>query len=115
MDTDRTRMYRLHAEVCKAMGNPHRLELLDVLRDGEMTVGDLADAAGLSVSNTSQHLSVLKSAGVVRRRKEGTTCWYRVASQAIYQAFECMGRILLEGREDEARHREYLQKQMVAD
>lgn len=115
MDTDRTRMYNLHADICRAMSNPHRLALLDLLRDGEQTVGDLADEAGLTVSNTSQHLSVLKSAGIVKRRKEGTTCYYRVASEAIFQAFDCMARILLEGSEDEAKHREYLKKHVLAE
>ena len=111
MKAEKERMYQLHSEICKAMANPHRLALLDALRNGEKAVSDLADELDLTVSNTSQHLSVLKSAGIVKRRKDGTTCFYRVASEAIFQAFDCMGKILLEGREDEVQHMEYLKRQ----
>ncbi|MFO7768261.1 MAG: metalloregulator ArsR/SmtB family transcription factor, partial [bacterium] len=67
MDAEKERMYQLHSEICKAMANPHRLALVDALRDGEKAVGDLAEELDLTVSNTSQHLSVLKSAGIVKR------------------------------------------------
>jgi len=109
MNAKQERMYRLHAEVCKAMGNPHRLAILDLLRSGEMTVGELTEALGRSISNTSQHLTVLKSAGMVRCRKEGTTCYYSVSSPAIFTAFDCMGKILLEGTAEKAEHRKFLQ------
>lgn len=110
MDGEKERMYRLHAEVCKAMGNPHRLAILDLLRDGEMTVGGLSNALGRTISNTSQHLTVLKSAGMVRCRKDGTTCHYSVSSPAIFTAFDCMGKIILEGTAEKAAHRRYLQE-----
>jgi len=113
VETERQRMYRLHAEVLKAMGNPHRLAVIDLLREGERTVGDIAEAVGLSISNTSQHLTVLKSVGIVQRRKEGTTCFYRVTAPAIFQAFDCLGKVLLEGTEDEVAHREYLKKRVM--
>ena len=112
MENERQRMYRLHAEVLKAMGNAHRLAIIDLLREGERPVGDIAESVGLSISNTSQHLTVLKSAGIVRRRKEGTTCYYRVSAPTIFQAFDCLGKVLLEGSEEEVAHREYLQKQI---
>ncbi len=113
METELQRMYRIHAEVLKAMANPHRLGILDHLRHGEGTVGDLADAMELTISNTSQHLSVLKAAGIVRKRKEGTTCYYRVSTPTIFQAFDCMGKFLIESREDEAEHREFLRSQVL--
>jgi len=113
MESQLLRMYRMHAEVLKAMGNPHRLGILDHLRDGEATVGDLAAAMGLTISNASQHLSVLKSANIVRRRKEGTTCYYRVSTPTIFQAFDCMGKFLLESTQDEAEHREYLKSRAL--
>ncbi len=109
MDPDRERMYSLQSEVCKAMGNPHRLAILDFLRDGEMTVGAISEALGRSISNTSQHLTVLKSAGMVKCRKEGTTCHYRVSSPAIFKAFDCMENVLLEGAAEKTAHLEYLQ------
>jgi DNA-binding transcriptional ArsR family regulator len=114
VEKEQQRMYRLHAEVLKAMGNPHRLAIIDLLREGERPVGDIAESVGLSISNTSQHLTVLKSVGIVSRRKEGTTCYYRVATPTIFHAFDCLGKVLLEGTEDEVAHREYLQKQELA-
>ena len=110
MDPDRERMYSLQSEVCKAMGNPHRLAILDFLRDGEMTVGELSEALGRSISNTSQHLTVLKSAGMVKCRKEGTTCHYRVSSPAIFKAFDCMENVLLEGAAEKTANLAFLQE-----
>ena len=55
--------YRLHAEVCRVLTDPKRLMLLDVLRDGEYSVGDLAEELGCNLANASQHLAVLRSAG----------------------------------------------------
>jgi ArsR family transcriptional regulator len=106
-------MYRLHSEVCKAMGHPSRLAILDLLREGEVTVGALSEALGRSISNTSQHLSVLKSAGLVTCRKEGTTCYYQVSTPAIFKAFDCMGEILFEGSRDQADHRDYLRRHIL--
>jgi len=113
VEADRERMYRLHSDVCKAMGHPSRLAIIDLLRDGELAVGDLTAALGRSISNTSQHLSVLKSAGLVACRKEGTTCYYRVATPAIYKVFDCMGEILMEGTSERAEHREYLRRHVL--
>ena len=57
--------YRLHAEVCRVLTDPKRLMLLDVLREGEHSVGELAEELGSSLANASQHLAVLRSAGLV--------------------------------------------------
>ena len=113
MEPDRQRMYQYHSEVCKAMANPQRLAILDILREGEVTVGDIAAELDRSISNTSQHLAVLKSARLVRCRKEGTTCYYRVSTPAIFTAFDCMAKIIVEGMADRAEHREYLQKEIL--
>ncbi len=113
MEPDRERMYRLHAEVCKAMANPQRLAIIDLLRAGEVPVGELADALGRSISNTSQHLAVLKSARLVKCRKEGTTCYYSAFTPKIFKAFECMAEILYEGTSEAAEHREYLKTQVL--
>lgn len=113
MEANRERMYRLHSDICKAMGHPSRLAILDMLREGEVTVGALSEALERSISNTSQHLSVLKSAGLVACRKEGTTCYYRVSTPAIFKAFDCMGEILMEGTQERADHREYMRQQVM--
>jgi len=78
--------YRLHAEICKVLTDPKRLRLLHALRDGERTVGDLAAVLGIPLPNASQHLGVLRAAGLVESRREGTSVRYRLAEPAILDA-----------------------------
>ena len=82
-DLDR---YRLHAELCKVLTDPKRLALLDALRSGDRSVGELADAIGATLANTSQHLAVMRSAGLVEGHRDGTTVRYRIAEPAITAA-----------------------------
>ena len=67
----------------RAMGDPLRVRLLDSLREGEASVGELADTVGGSVQNVSKHLRVLADAGVLARRKEGTHVLYRIADEGV--------------------------------
>ncbi len=82
------RIYELHAEICQTLSNPKRLEILDLLREGEMSVGELASRMGIRVANLSQHLAILRKRGVVIARREGVNSYYRVADPKIIQA--CM-------------------------
>jgi len=86
--------YRLHAELCKVLTDPKRLMLLDALRDGERSVGDLAVLLGCSLPNASQHLGVLRGAGLVSGRRSGTTVLYALAEPDILQACDVVGRIV---------------------
>ncbi len=86
--------YRLHAEVCRVLTDPKRLMLLDVLRDGERSVGELAEALGCALPNASQHLSVLRAAGLVATRRDGSTIWYRLAEPEIVAACDAIHRIV---------------------
>lgn len=83
---DTLERYRLHAEICKVLTDPKRLMLLDTLRDGERSVGELATAIGVTLPNASQHLAILRSAGLVDGRRMGTTVNYRLAEPAIATA-----------------------------
>jgi len=78
--------YRVHAELCKVLTDPKRLMLLSELCDAERTVGELAEAIGISLSNASQHLAVMRNAGLVATRRVGTTIHYRIAEPAITDA-----------------------------
>jgi ArsR family transcriptional regulator len=78
--------YRLHADICKVLTDPKRLMLLEALRDGERTVGELADALGITLPNASQHLGVMRGAGLVEGRREGPVVRYRLAEPAILGA-----------------------------
>jgi DNA-binding transcriptional ArsR family regulator len=78
--------YRLHADVCKVLTDPKRLMLLDTLRGGDRTVGELAAAIGVTLPNASQHLGVLRSAGLVDGTRTGTIVSYRISEPAIADA-----------------------------
>ena len=86
--------YRLHAEVCRVLTDPKRLMLLDVLRAGEHSVGDLAAELGCNLANASQHLAVLRSAGLVDTRRSGTTILYTLAEPELIEACDVIHRIV---------------------
>ena len=73
------------AERFGALAEPMRLRLLNALRKGEMSVGDLAGQTGAGQANVSKHLQLLLQQGFVERRKAGTTTWYRIADPAVYE------------------------------
>ncbi|GAC1425983.1 MAG: metalloregulator ArsR/SmtB family transcription factor [Ktedonobacteraceae bacterium] len=88
MNTEKKRQYKLglyeqFARIGKALGSPHRLELLDLLLQCERTVESLAAETGMSVANASQHLQVLRTAHLVETRREGTSISYRLASEGV--------------------------------
>jgi len=90
------KIYRLHAELCKMLSNPIRLEILNLLRDGEKTVGELVVATGLRQANLSQHLATMRQRGVVMARKEGANVYYRIANPKIIQACDIIREVLFE-------------------
>lgn len=72
------------ADLLKAIGNQRRLMVLcKLVERGEMTVGDMADAVGLSQSALSQHLARMREEGLVAFRRESQTLWYRIADARI--------------------------------
>jgi DNA-binding transcriptional ArsR family regulator len=73
------------AERFGALSEPMRLRLLNALRRGEKSVGELAEESGAGQANTSKHLQLLLQQGFIERRKEGTTNWYRVADPAVFE------------------------------
>jgi rhodanese-related sulfurtransferase len=81
-------IYAQFARVGKAIANPRRLELLDVLCQGPRTVDVLAGQSGQSLSNTSHHLHVLQAAGLVESHKDGTYVTYRIAGDDVCVLFD---------------------------
>lgn len=73
------------ADRFRALGDPTRLRILDTLRSGESTVGDLVSVTGLGQANVSKHLQTLHRQGFVERRKDGTRTIYRVGDPAVFQ------------------------------
>ena len=90
-------IYEQFARIGKAVCSPKRLELLDLLCQGERTVEVLAKEAGMTVANASQHLQVLRSARLVEANKEGHYVIYRLADQTVCEFFLAM-RVLAESR-----------------
>lgn len=75
-------LYEAFADVAKAVAHGHRLEILELLAQGQRSVEDLADRCGLPVANTSQHLQILLGAGLVTVRRQGRQRLYRLVSDA---------------------------------
>lgn len=72
----------------RVIGDANRIRILDQLRDGELSVAQLTERLGTSQQNTSKHLGVLLQAGIVSRRKEGTSAWYSVTDPGVYALCE---------------------------
>ncbi|HEY7418692.1 MAG TPA: metalloregulator ArsR/SmtB family transcription factor [Ktedonobacteraceae bacterium] len=81
----KTLLYEQFARVGKALANPHRLELLDVLAQGERTVEVLAEETRMPLASASQHLQILRAARLVETRRAGVSIYYRLASDAVSQ------------------------------
>jgi rhodanese-related sulfurtransferase/DNA-binding transcriptional ArsR family regulator len=79
------RLYGELARIGKALSSPQRLEVLELLAQGERTGESLAEETGLSVANVSQHLQVLRAACLVERRKQGVFVWYRLAEPIVFE------------------------------
>ncbi len=79
------RLYGQFARLGKALANPHRLEMLELLAQGERTVDSLATELGVSVANASQHLKALRQAALVESRKDGLFVHYRLADSEVFE------------------------------
>jgi rhodanese-related sulfurtransferase/DNA-binding transcriptional ArsR family regulator len=77
------RLYEQFARAAKAVANPKRIEVLELLAQGEHTVDAVAQATGMGVTNTSAHLQVLRRARMVETRKDGTKVYYRLAGDEV--------------------------------
>jgi DNA-binding transcriptional ArsR family regulator len=78
------------AAVARALGDPKRLCVLESLAGGEASVGELATRVACQVPNMSQHLSVLRSAGLVTTRRDGSTVYYRLADPRVLEAYKVL-------------------------
>ena len=91
-----TEVLGLQAEFCKSLSDIKRLRIIQELRGGERSVGELTARLGLKQSNTSQHLSVLRRVGVVSPRKEGSTTYYRLVNPKIAEACDLVHQVITE-------------------
>lgn len=81
------------AAVAKALADAKRLCVVERLADGERSVSDLSRDVGCQVPNMSQHLAVLRSAGIVTSRREGNTVFYRLADQNVLEVYRLLQQV----------------------
>jgi ArsR family transcriptional regulator len=81
---------KLHADFCKIFSNPRRLEILCLLKEGELTAGEITEKLGVSKANSSQHLALMRMARILTTRREGTNVYYGIANEKICQACSLM-------------------------
>ncbi len=89
-------IFELHAEVCKSLSSAKRLEILSILRDKELSVGKIVELMQVAKANVSQHLAVMRKAGIVRSRRGGLNVYYRVSNGKVIKACNLMREVLLE-------------------
>lgn len=89
----KNRLYGQFARIGKALASPHRLEILELLAQGERTVDSLAAEIGLSLANASQHLQVLRQAALVDSRKQGLFVYYRLAGAEVADLSRVLHRV----------------------
>lgn len=103
MEEYRSRVFDELAVVGKAFGSARRLELVELLAQGERSVDDLARAAGMGMSTVSAHLQVLKASNLVSTRREGTRIHYRLAGDDVAALYAAMRTVAQERSADVAR------------
>ena len=87
-------IHEVKAGLFRVLGHPARVRILELLRDGERSVGSLQSELGLESGATSQHLAALRRVGLVESRREGTSVFYRTAGEEVFALLEA-GRVLV--------------------
>ena len=96
-------LFAMQAGLCKAIAHPTRIEILNLLRDGERCVCEIYPALDIEQPNVSRHLAVLKNEGILSSRKEGLKVIYRVSDERIYELLDLVTLILKEQLEKRTR------------
>jgi ArsR family transcriptional regulator len=94
MDKKEKELYKVKADILKAISHPIRLAIIDFLKNGEKSVTDIVKWIGGTQSNISKHLSVLKKAGIVDDRKEGVSRFYYLRIPCVINFSSCVSETL---------------------
>ena len=89
-------IYEFHARVCKAIADAKRLLIINELRDGPRSVGELVTALDIPQANASQHLGVLRDRGIVTARRSGSNIYYSLTSPKIVEAIDLLYEFMTE-------------------
>lgn len=90
------KIFELHADVCKALGHPLRIEVIDLLQEKELCFSDILEVTGGLKSNLSQHLSVMTKKGILKMRRDGQCNYYSLSSKKVAQACRLMREVLID-------------------
>lgn len=90
------KVFELQASICQTMANAKRLEIISILGERELAVGDLADKMDVKISNLSQHLSIMKNKGILTSRRDGVHIYYRISNPKVIKACCLMKEVMTE-------------------
>jgi ArsR family transcriptional regulator len=94
--------YQARANIAQALAHPSRLMILEALNEQERCVSELTDLVRADQSTVSKHLAVLRNAGLVEDRKQGTLSYYRLRCPCVLQIFDCVETVLRQNLEAQA-------------
>ena len=109
-DEDELDLYRMQAAIAKALGNPVRLQILNLIGDREVAYGALLDDVGVSKANLSQHLALMRNVGIVAVRRDGAHAHYRLTFPEIKALCSAMRDILAKHLRRHARQGQRLRR-----
>ena len=84
------KVYQELAKITKALSNPHRLEIIELLAQGEFSVEQIATNTNLSIANASQHLQLLKTSQLVEKNRNGNFIYYRLANVNVFKSWKVL-------------------------
>ena len=91
-----SQLFELHADLLKALAHPRRLEIVQLLRDQQLCVSDIYEMLDLPQANISQHLMILRDAGIVATERDGKQILYKIADPKILEACDVFREILID-------------------
>ena len=110
-----TAIFRLQADICQTLANPKRLQILNLLKGGELSVGEMVEALAVPKANLSQHLAVMRHKRILETRREGTTIYYSIALPRIIEACSIMRDVLMESLKGQEEFSRNLRKGVLAE
>jgi len=90
------KIFEIQAELCRAMGNPLRMEIVHLLRNGTLNVNDIASAVEQHQATVSRNLTILRNAGIVVTHREGNNILYQIANPKLVDVCDLMRDVLME-------------------
>jgi len=93
-------IFKLHSDLLKSISHPKRIEIIHLLRDQELNVSEILEMLGLPQANLSQHLMVMRNAGVVSTRRNGKQVYYKLANKNFIKASDLLREVLVKRYKD---------------